>query len=303
MKLTKHQTILLAVLGIAAAGLVAVAAFCDLSINQALYSPSNPVAIIFEAFCYWPLYLPFVLLGMVWTFLYRRDPARHVLGELLVITAFFILFNQSLPNLAERGLFSLSNAAMAFASLALTLIGTLAVISLASHWDKPTLVRTELAAKLGIALCIADNVVINLLKLVWNRARFDEMAAAGSFANFSPWYLPGGNGGTSFPSGHTAAACGILVLLILPVLFKRWKGRELVLTICCYLYIGVSAFFRVMVGRHFLSDTIAAAVIMTLLFLLLTHSRRFSAALQRVQSTEFTADTPDSESTADKKGS
>ena len=96
------------------------------------------------------------------------------------------------------------------------LFGTLIAISLASRWDKPTLLRMELVAKFGILLCIADNLVINLLKILWNRARFDEMAASGDFSAFSPWYLPGGNGGTSFPSGHTAAACGILVLLLLP---------------------------------------------------------------------------------------
>ena len=65
---------LLSVLGIAAILLLGVAAFYDLPIDQALYAPNNPVAIFFEAFCYWPLYLPFVLLGMVWTFLYRSNP-------------------------------------------------------------------------------------------------------------------------------------------------------------------------------------------------------------------------------------
>lgn len=50
-----------------------------------------------------PLYLPFVLLGAVWTFLYRDNPSRHVLGEVLVIAVFYVLFTQSLPNLARRG--------------------------------------------------------------------------------------------------------------------------------------------------------------------------------------------------------
>ena len=283
MKLTKNQVYLLSVLGIAAILLLGVAAFYDLPIDQALYAPNNPVAIFFEAFCYWPLYLPFVLLGMVWTFLYRSNPSRHVFGELLVITVLFILWNQSLPNLAQRKIFTLSSAGLSFAALVMTFLGTLIAISLASRWDKPTLLRMELVAKFGILLCIADNLVINLLKILWNRARFDEMAASGDFSAFSPWYLPGGNGGTSFPSGHTAAACGILVLLLLPSLFAFRRGKELLLTSCCYLYIAVSGFFRLVVGRHFLSDTVAAAVLMTFLFLIMAHSRRFFLALQRLQ--------------------
>ena len=283
MKLTRNQSLLLAALGVLAALLLGVGALCDLSIDQALYAPENPAAILFEAFCYWPLYLPFVLLGMVWTFLYRDHPTRRTLGELLVVATLFILLNQSLPNLVQRGLFALESAGMAFAALVLTFVLTLAAISLASRWDRSTLLRAELAAKLGVLLCVTDNVVINLLKLLWNRARFDEMAAAGDFSAFSPWYLPLGNGGTSFPSGHTAAACGVLALLILPALFERWKGRELFLTIGCYVYIGISAFFRVVMGRHFLSDTVAAAVLMSVLFLLLTHNRRFADAVRRTQ--------------------
>ncbi len=283
MKLTRNQSLLLAALGVLAVLLLGAAALCDLSIDQALYAPKNPAAILFEAFCYWPLYLPFVLLGMVWTFLYRNHPTRRTLGELLVVATLFILLNQSLPNLVQRGLFTLEGAGLSFAALVLTFVGTLAAISLASRWDKPTLLRAELVAKLGILLCISNNIVINLLKLLWNRARFDEMAAAGDFSAFSPWYLPCGNGGTSFPSGHTAAACGVLALLLLPVLFERWKGKEMLFTAGCYLYIGVSAFFRILIGRHFLSDTVAAAVLMTILFLLLTRSRRFSNALSRVQ--------------------
>ena len=261
MKLKKKQLPLLIALGLAAAALLAVAARFDLAIDQAVYAPKNPVAILFEAFCYWPLYLPFALLGAVWTFLRRDNPSFHVLGEVLVVLTFFILFNQSLPNLVERGLLPLEGAALTFAALALTFVATIAAVSLASRWDRPTLRRMELLAKFGVLLCVADNIVINLLKLLWTRARFDDMLAAGGFSLFSPWYQFGSQAGnTSFPSGHTAAACGILTLLLLPLLFERWEKRRGILLASCLLYIAASGFCRLVMGRHFLSDTVAAAV-------------------------------------------
>lgn len=287
LKLKKKQLPLLIALGLVAAALLAVAARFDLAIDQAVYAPKNPVAILFEAFCYWPLYLPFALLGAVWTFLRRDNPSFHVLGEVLVVLTFFILFNQSLPNLVERGLLPLEGAALTFAALALTFVATIAAVSLASRWDRPTLRRMELLAKFGVLLCVADNIVINLLKLLWTRARFDDMLAAGDFSFFSPWYQFGSQAGnTSFPSGHTAAACGILTLLLLPLLFERWEKRRGILLASCLLYIAASGFCRLVMGRHFLSDTVAAAVVMGILFLALSCNRRFAAALARAKAPE-----------------
>ena len=282
VKLKKDQKLLLAGLGLLAALLLAAAALYDLAIDRALYSPQNPFGIVLEAFCYWPLYLPFVLLGAVWTFLYRDNPSRHVLGEVLVIVVFYVLFTQSLPNLARRGLLPLSGTALTLAAVVLTFVASVAVISLASRWDRPSLARLDFLAKLGIALCVADNLVINLLKVLWTRMRFDDMAAAGDFSAFTPWYRWGAvAGNTSFPSGHTAAACGVLVLLALPALFDWWKGKELALTCGCYAYIALTALSRLIMGRHYLSDTVAAAVIMTLLYLALTHTRRCRRGLEQ----------------------
>ena len=296
MKLTNKGRLTAAALFAAAAlGLVA-AAFYDLAIDQALYAPGNPVAIVFEAFCYWPLYLPFALIGAVWTFLRRDNPSMHVLGEVLVVLTYYILFNQSLPNLASRGLLPLEGTALTFAALVMTFIATVATVSLASRWDRPTLRRMEFMAKFGIALCVADNIVINLLKVLWTRARFDDMMAAGDFSLFSPWYQFGTQAGnTSFPSGHTAAACGVLTLLLLPLLFERWRKRGAALVAGCVLYIAASGFFRMMIGRHFLSDTLAAAIIMGLLFLLLTHTGRFARGLARALAPEPEQAPPDTE--------
>lgn len=284
MKLTKPQTRLFIALGVLAAALMGVAALWDLPLDQALYAPTNWPAILFEAFCYWPLYLPVALLGASWTFLYHQNPARHVLGEMLVVLVFYILWQQALAALSKRGLLPLSTLALSGLSLALTFLCTLALVSAASRWGKATLLKAEFIAKFGLAFCVAENLLINPLKLLWSRMRFDDMAAAGDFSAFSPWYRFGPvRGNTSFPSGHTGAACGILLLLLLPPLFERMKKRAFPLTCLCAAYIGCTGFSRMVMGRHYLSDTVAASLIATGLFLLMTHSRRFAAALGRTR--------------------
>jgi membrane-associated phospholipid phosphatase len=76
--------------------------------------------------------------------------------------------------------------------------------------------------------------------------------------------------GSSFPSGHTAAAMGIVILLLLPFLFKAFKDMKWPLFVGCYIYAGLTAVSRLIMGRHFLSDTAAAILIMTVVFIVLT---------------------------------
>ena len=113
------------------------------------------------------------------------------------------------------------------------------------------------------------------------------MAAAGDFSAFSAWYRPGGAGGTSFPSGHTAAACGIFLLLLLPVVFDALKSKATLLAGISLGFIAFSAFCRVWIGRHFLSDTAAAAIIMTAVFLLIIQNPLFAKRLAGMQAMQY----------------
>ena len=81
------------------------------------------------------------------------------------------------------------------------------------------------------------------------------------------------------PSGHTASACGILLLLLLPAVFDALKPKATLLTGISLGFIAFSAFCRVWIGRHFLSDTAAAAAIMAAVFLLITQSPLFAKRL------------------------
>ena len=283
MKLTKTQKYLFLGLFAVAALLLLVGARYDLAFSKAIYQPHNLIAGIVEAFCFWPLYLPVALLGAVWTFLHRDNPGRHVLGEALLIVFFFVIFAQTLGYLAKRGILPLNGLWFTGLQLVLTLFCTIVAISFTSRFSRADLIRLDFIAKTGILFCAADNIVINLIKVIWARTRFDDMFATGDFSAFSAWYRPGGAGGTSFPSGHTAAACGILLLLLLPAVFDALKNKATLLTAICFGYIAVTAVCRVWIGRHFLSDTAAATAIMTAVFLLITQSPLFAKRLAGMQ--------------------
>jgi membrane-associated phospholipid phosphatase len=133
----------------------------------------------------------------------------------------------------------------------------------------------------GSVLCAANQAVVYPIKTLWARTRFDDMLAAGSFEAFTPWFRPLGFGGSSFPSGHTANAACILALLVLCDLFPGWGKRRRLVTALCWAFIALMATARIVIGRHFLSDTLAASAIMAGLFYALRHNRFYRKGLRR----------------------
>ncbi len=106
------------------------------------------------------------------------------------------------------------------------------------------------------------------LKVLWGRARFFELLAAGGasgsvtgvgLAGYSPWYLPQFfAGGSSFPSGHTAFVFGGLTLFCFAVYLGKGKLPALIYS---WGYVLLMAFSRVVLGRHYVSDVVAAMLI------------------------------------------
>ncbi len=271
---------LLPVVLVFAAGFV-VASIWDLPIDQALYSPQNPFAILMECFGWYTAFLPAPLLLLslfFWLILARpgvaavRPQSRGVrllfgvLAIMLAVTACFVLLYSSAHDLARRGwLVDAGSGKAVFLAVGTLLLVGMLLAGVGMLWGKYHR-QLLFVAVFGTAFLAVNQAVIQLLKWIWDRTRFDDMVAAGSFADFTVWFRPFANGGTSFPSGHTANAAGIFVLIILCDLFLAWdKKRRLVYGIC-WGYIALMAFARVLIGRHFLSDTLAAAGLMALVF-------------------------------------
>lgn len=271
----------LAALGLVlfAAGMAA-GALWDLALDEWLHSPGSAPAIFMEAFGWYPLYLPPLLwLGtVVWR---KSRPGWMRAGAALCgAAAVGVMGYMSLHYLGKR------QVAAAWPLLilvwAVMLAGAFALLALARRRGPAFAKKLHFAVWWGTVYMALNNIFINALKLLWNRTRFDDMLAAGDFSAFTSWLHPLGNGGTSFPSGHTAAACSIFVLVLLCDVFPGWHKRRLLVWAACWAYVGGMALSRLVMGRHFLSDTVMAAFVMTVLFLLMTKSKWYKASVARL---------------------
>ena len=258
---------------------MAVSAMWDLEIDIFLHSPESVPAILMECFGFYPLYLPTIL----WVVCVAANPLHKLWQRVaaglvgLAGTGFLVWYGQH--GLLKRSLAYATRYSVVIWGLLLAgVVGLLLA--------KLPLARLEFVFGWGTAFMLLNNIVTNLLKVVWARTRFDDMMATGGFESFTSWLHPFGNGGSSFPSGHTAAACGIFILVLLCDVFPQWGKRRVWVWAVCWAYIAGMAVSRIVIGRHFLSDTLMAAFSMTLVFLLMTKTKWYQRSLQALYDAE-----------------
>ena len=131
------------------------------------------------------------------------------------------------------------------------------------------LTRGKTLTALWGTFTVAHLLIVNVIKPIWGRLRFDDMIAAGRLAEFTPWTQPAGAGGSSFPSGHTAAAGMLLAMVFCCRLYGFARKDVGGWLFAGYLWMLAVGFGRILVGRHFLSDVLAAAWIDSLLLFIL----------------------------------
>ena len=148
--------------------------------------------------------------------------------------------------------------------------------------------KLEFVCLWGTVYLLAGLAAINIIKAVWQRTRFDDMLTAagggfeGAFAQFTSWMQPFGNGGSSFPSGHTAAACSVFILTLACDVCLKWNRRRTLVWALCWAYVAFMALCRLVIGRHYLSDTLAAAFVMLLLYLGMRKTKWYRAGAREL---------------------
>lgn len=256
--------------------LLAVATQYDLVINQRVYSPENGFVVFMEAVGWWPLYLP----GLFWGGFLLRRSHQPVWGFLISLGSSIALCLPTFSYLSHRGWLT---SVPLWAQAIVVTITFLVSIWFAGIPGRRTSMRLSFICSTGFWMMALVNLVLQGMKLVWNRTRFDDMLASGNFDQFTPWYHPFGNGGSSFPSAHTAAAAGVLLLLLAADIFPMIRRHVGFWGVVCTLYIGCMAACRVVIGRHFLSDTVVASLIVWGLFAAVQHSSFWKSCLKQLQ--------------------
>lgn len=125
--------------------------------------------------------------------------------------------------------------------------------------------RNYKIARLTTILSIVSFFIVQLLKEIWGRVRFNDLMQ--NFSDFTVWYLPQGiTGGHSFPSGH--AMFGWLFLpAILFFINKKEIQKYIIISFAIILGILV-AVGRFIGGYHYASDVLFSSGIVLTLFLI-----------------------------------
>lgn len=253
--------------------LMILAYFIDLPLSKAIYHIKSPFGRFFEAFGEMPAVIVAVLsFGII---LYTIS-STGIMGWIYRGTSFVFL-----------ALFSFLSIVMPLHYLLedipvfIVLLGSIMVFCFVLFISKKVTrlprkrqIKFRRVANLGISLFLASVVLINIVKLIWGRVRFREMSEP--FDMFTAWFVPqfGNFQGVfedpaSFPSGHTANAAVLIIIVLLPYLFEKLKGKELALLIIALSWTGLVAVSRIIMGAHFVSDVTVGAFIVFYSFIFL----------------------------------
>ena len=239
----------------------------DWMVTDTLYNPQNGFGLLFEAASWIPIYAFIPVLGACNMVRSRNNMTTFAVGAFLLIASTGIFAYMICDHYVDRGMMRKVNPYIC------GIVGGLisaALFLLIRSLKRPVIRKIQAVCAFGTMYMISYLVVIFGLKVAFGRDRYEDIITGGEYV-FANWFEPVFfSSGSSFPSGHTAAAMGIVILLLLPFIFKPFKDMKLPLFVFCYGYAVLTAFSRLIMGRHFISDTAAAILIMTIIFIVLT---------------------------------
>ncbi len=136
--------------------------------------------------------------------------------------------------------------------------------------DKRNLLSFFKMASIYLFSFFMMKISVNLVKTIIYRVRFEYLRDA---SEFQPWYLPEFSIGSShainsFPSGHTASGAMIMVIVLIPIFIPKFKKLLIPLGLIAFGWSVASAMGRIVLGKHYPSDTIFAMLMVYGIFLL-----------------------------------
>ena len=248
-------------------------AFQDMSISNKLYNPESLFGLAFESFGFWPAVLAIPVGGAVWC-AQRGMKEKKIMGFLILLLGYAGLWYKTLDELMENGAIK----EISYIWLAILCIVFIAgTFFMVNQLGRTTLARLAFVCEVGAVYFIVYNLIGGSIKLLWGRWRYFEMLELGNFDKFSPWYIPQGiNMHTSFPSGHVMSSCGIFLILLYICSKANTKRMQQIYTaIGCSVYVLCMAVSRIVMGRHFASDTIVGMLIAAFVYAIILYSKRY----------------------------
>ena len=236
--------------------LLVAGAIWDLKLDMFLNNPDSPFAIWFRNTGEMPARLLVPLAGAV-LYAFGDKKLVRIAGAVIVLGGSIHLgchIGRYFYVEANRIPFSVINGIIC--GLCLLLVAP--YIRVTDKQKKALLVL----AVAGLAAFVAETALIESIKIFWGRTRFRDLLLMPNFDDFTPWYHPNGiTGNKSFPSGHTASAALSFLALLLPCVSSHCKKHRDLCFWVPFIYTGVVAFTRLIMGAHFLSDVTVGGTI------------------------------------------
>ncbi len=294
---TKWQGMLLRpvdaiVIGIFLAVMLIIGTFLDYPLSASLYNPTSGFGLILAAYGQLPSSAGAVLAGTL--FLIGRSRNKRavrvwqtVIGLVMIGVGIYMLCENPVEYMNMNLVLSCVIA------LVITALMMALAVFVSRNARKEDILQVATVFLLTI---VAQMALINLIKIPWGRPRM-RLIMTDDRAFFMPWYQPGtalkdtltaagvaAEEFKSFPSGHTGHAVILMLYGLLPWLQggagrSDRPGRKPALlsetpSIRLFVWIGFGwaalvAFSRMIMGAHFLSDTVVGFAISFLCVLLI----------------------------------
>lgn len=278
--------------------LFAVGTFYDLRVDQALYNPENGFALFLQKygevprFALWGPAAAVLYATRAWEcettvsvidFFKRKLGKKDGLSEKTRATllraadfgygvGFLVLGYFSWQKLIRNVVKQWFSAEVKESTLyTILLVTTILVVDVLAAYlvkrkgNPDTLKKLKPLAYGGIVFGILYRVSIDPVKDLVARTRFHEMIDPElyndpNFHLYTPWYVHG-NGGSSFPSGHTASGAAAFLSLTLCDALDCCKNKERLFFVLSWGYTWLLGFTRLIMGKHFLTDVTMGALL------------------------------------------
>jgi membrane-associated phospholipid phosphatase len=255
--------------------------FLDLNISKAIVVKPNAFTIYFETFG-WMVGYSFVPIATLVLFYNQLEEIRFnvglkVVSLLLSIGGGSFIIKNGLKGLVKRGVANFSNTTL-LSLLIASAITAILIFALKEFSKKHYRELIMLGICAIYFFAVYAIFVEGVFKPLVNRFRFDDME--GIYDNFTPWYVRG-NGGSSFPSGHTAVTSAMLFICCIPDIFKNVKWKRYIFFAISLVYVSLMGLARIMIGRHYLTDVTFSMLLMGGALALLINSRYYNKMLNK----------------------
>lgn len=260
----RKKLIFCSCLGVFSVTLMVLFGIYDLQISNAIVQPEHPIGMWLEFFGVLVGPWIFILAGTVCFIYSQKSPLLKARRTRMALSIICILTG-------------IGYCAMLYIDAGLIpgiVFGTITLIAFfiwSFYLDRKTAASIKnlcYIAIIAIIYLLSVLIIINLIKICWGRVRFRDMI---DVAQYSPWFMPQGiNGHRSFPSGHTANAATLYIIIMFVPLCKH-KFLKALCYIVPIVWIVVMAASRVLVGAHYASDVLFGALISIALFYLSKH--------------------------------